>query len=112
MPVETGDEHVAEAVEQAGDRQQDAVGLGRKPPHGDVGDGQQPHDHGQERSQVGREGGGAPERGERVRADDDDGAEHDEPELGVTPDDAHHGDDVTVGVVETRRLDSSRRLST
>ena len=67
VPVEAGDEDVAQAVEQAGDREQDAVGLGRQPSRGDVGHRQQPDDHREERGQVGREGGRAPERGERVQ---------------------------------------------
>ena len=47
--VEPGDEHVAEAVEQRGEREQRAVGAGREAAGGEVGDEEQAEDDDEER---------------------------------------------------------------
>ena len=82
--VDADDEHVAEPVQQAGDRHERAVGVGGEAPDGEVG--------GQLQARA-RCRGTAPmlpgmvassgQAGEQVGADRDERAEHDEPELGV-----------------------------
>ena len=89
--VDAGDEHVADAVEQRGDRQQDAVGAGCEAAGGEVGGEQQAEDDGEERHQVGRQRGGAPEGDERVGADRDERGHEHEPELGRATGGGDHG---------------------
>ena len=64
--VEAGDEDVADAVEQGGQRQQERVGVSGQPAGGEVGDQQQAEDDAEERHDVGRHGGGAAEAGQGV----------------------------------------------
>ena len=56
--VEAGDHHVAEAVEQRGERQQRAVGAAGETAGGEVGGDEQAEDDDEERHEVGRERGG------------------------------------------------------
>ena len=53
--VEAGDEHVADAVEEPGHREEHAVGVGRQLAGGDVGGGEQADDHPEERDDVRRQ---------------------------------------------------------
>ena len=83
--VEAGDHHVADAVEQGGERQQRAVGAGRQPAHGEVGEHEQPEQEGEERDDAGRDHGELAERGQRVGAGRDEPGHHDERQLGRAP---------------------------
>ena len=73
--VEPDDEHVPEAVEQTGDRQERAVGVRREPADRDVGGELQPEHHREEGPDVGGDRGVLGERGEEVGTDGDEGAE-------------------------------------
>ena len=75
--VEADDEHVAEPVQQPGDRQERAVGVRREPPDGDVRGELEPQHHGQEGTDVGRDGGVLGQGGQDVGADGDERAEDD-----------------------------------
>ena len=77
-----GDEHVADAVEQAGRRQQDGVGVGGQPAHGQMGDEQQGEDDAEEGSDVGGQVAGLAEAGQGVEAAGEQDGQHDQPELG------------------------------
>ena len=50
--VPPGDDHVADAVEQGGERQDDGVGVRRQPTVRQVGDQRQPEHHAEERPDV------------------------------------------------------------
>ena len=93
--VDAGDHHVAQPVEQRGQREQRAVRAGRERPGGQVGDEEQAEDDDEERRQVGRQRRGAAERGEDVGARRDDGGEDDQPELRRASDLRDHGAMVT-----------------
>ena len=75
--VEAGDEHVADAVQQAGEGEEDAVGVGGEASGGQVRHREQAHDDGQERHQVGGKTRGAAEGREHVAAGHDHRPEHD-----------------------------------
>ena len=88
--VEADDEHVAEPVQQPGDRQKRAVGVRREPPDGDVRGELEPQHHGQEGADVGRNGGVLGQGGQDVGADGDERSKDDESELGVAADRPEH----------------------
>ena len=87
--VEAGDEDVPEAVEEGGQREQGGVGGRRQPSGGEVGYHQESEDDAEEGADVGRERRRAPEAGQQVGADRQQGDEEHEAELGVAPDGAH-----------------------
>ena len=103
--IEPGDHHVAEPVEQRGQRQQHAVGLGGQAPGRDVGRAQEEGDDADERQLVGRQRRGAAQAGQRVGARGEDDREDDQPQLGVAAQRAHdragrgHGTVVAAGTV-------------
>ena len=89
--VDPGDHHVAEAVQERGQREERAVGAGGEHAGHQVRGDQQGEDDDEERRQVGGERGRAAEGGERACFRRDDRGEHDEPELGGTANLGDHG---------------------
>ena len=69
VAVEPGDHHVAEPVEQPGDRQQDRVGAWGEDAQRDVADDEQTEHDDEERAEVDRQRRRLAEAGQDVRAD-------------------------------------------
>ena len=83
--VQPGDEHVADAVEKPGDREQHAVGVWGQPPSGDMGRGQQAENDREEWHDVGRQRCCLAETGEGVAAHGHQCGQNDEAEFGAPP---------------------------
>ncbi len=81
--VEPGDHHVAEAVEEGGDRQQDGVGAAGEQANGDVGDHDEAEDHAQERHDAGGDDGVGAEGGRDVGGAGEQPGHDDQGQLGV-----------------------------
>ena len=86
---QAGDEHVADAVEQPGQGQEEGVGAGGQPAHGQVGRHQQPQDDQQEGDEVGGQRRAAAEGGEHVGPAGDHPGQHQQPQLGRPADGDH-----------------------
>jgi hypothetical protein len=82
---ETGDEDVADAIEEPGDRQENRVGVGRPPAESEMSDEEQGEDQGEERADVGGQRAGLALTRQRVEAPDQDDVQEDQPELGPSP---------------------------
>ena len=81
--VDPQDHHVAEAVEQEGDGQDDRVGVGHEDAVGDVGHRPEPQHGQQEGHHVGGHLGGVAEDHQGVGGHDDHRGRHQQPELGA-----------------------------
>src|SRR2546429_375245 len=79
LGVQPGDEHIADAVEEPGQREQDRIGVGRVPAKGDVGQAEEADDDSEERPDVGWQRCRLAEAGQRVRRDHEHSHQEHEP---------------------------------
>ena len=83
--AEPGDDHVADAVQQCGERQDRAVGALGEHSVGEMSDDQQPEHRDQERHEDRWDHRVLAERRQRVGRAGDGRGHHDQAELGATP---------------------------